>query len=420
MSIPNVFIAFDLSLAGAGAFFTIGETELGTGPPSLPLVGDALFDISEDVRSVSVRRGRSRETDKFDAGTATVVVGNEDRLYDPNFVGPIFNSTAFLMDDPELQFNGGGFGSPFAPSLIPRKALVVEASGQRVFTGQVEDIDLQYSMSKISETVFKAADGFSLLSQLNVSASAVSEELTGDRIGFILDDAQWPGLRRSINAGTATLASASITSDTNVIDYLNTVAASEPGFIYISRQGNFEFRDRQTAQVLAGVTFGDQPGDLRFSALELEYGTERLHTRIEVGFAGGTVVADNVPSQEKYGIDVLSVNTFLSTQTQAEALAEFYAIRFGEPETRVSQLEIPAHAYSADDLGRLLSLELGSLVQFRFTPNGIGDPVEQALLIESIEHNFQPGAHIIRLTLSEGRIGFVLDESRLDQDILGF
>lgn len=420
MVAPVVRIAFDLSLAGQGDFFTVGETPLGSGPPSLPLIGDALVDVSEDVRAVTVRRGRSRETDRFDAGTAAVTVANETRLYDPNYTGPDVNASAYLVDDPVVTIGGGGVGSPYAPSLIPRKELVIEAAGQRVFTGQVEDIDLAYSLDRRSETIFKAADGLSLLSRLNLTASATVTELTGDRVTFVLDDAEWPSLRRDINAGTASVAGASVSPDTNIIDYLNIVAQSEPGFIYVNRNGALTFRDKVSSQILSGYVFGDQPGDLRFSALEFEYGTEKLHTRIEVAWNGGTATAENIPAQQQYGLDTLKVTTFLSSSVAAQDLADFYSAKFSLPTTRLRSLEIEAHAYSSTDLGKLLSLELGSLVQFRFTPNGIGEPIQQALSIESIEHTFRPGIHLMKLSLSQGQAGFVLDESRLDEDILGF
>jgi hypothetical protein len=82
---PTVKIAFDLTLAGAGDFFTIGSTPIGGTAISgaQPIAGDVLTDVTDDVRSISVRRGRSRETDNFDAGVANIVVDNRTRLYDP-------------------------------------------------------------------------------------------------------------------------------------------------------------------------------------------------------------------------------------------------------------------------------------------------------------------------------------------------
>jgi hypothetical protein len=400
-TVPTVKIAFDLTLAGAGNFFTIGATPMGAPPQSgaLPIAGDVLTDVTEDVRSITVRRGRSRETDKFDAGIASVVLDNRSRLYDPA---------------------AGTAVSPFAPSLKPRKALTVEANGQAVFTGQVEDIDLDYDVSGDSTTTFKAADGFTLLNQVTLTPGTATSQLSGTRINSILNDAGWPTLRRDVDAGQATLGADVIDDRQNALAYLNKIAASEPGSVFIGRNGFFSFRDRVASQLASGVVFADDGSGLPFSDLSIEYGTERLHSLIEIVYTGGTATALNAASETAYGLDVLNVDTLLSNNTQAQLLADFYSSRFGEPLARINSLTVPVDRLEGADLGAVLGLDLGDQVTVRFTPNGIGDALEQIVVVESIEHNIVPGNHSMRLTLSESLAGFILDASRLDIDTLGF
>jgi hypothetical protein len=86
MSRPDtrVRIAFDLAAGGAGDFFTLDDPvkgELDDGP--FGLSGDILEDVTDDVRSITVRRGRSRELERYQAGAATVNLDNKDRKYDP-------------------------------------------------------------------------------------------------------------------------------------------------------------------------------------------------------------------------------------------------------------------------------------------------------------------------------------------------
>jgi len=398
---PVVKIAFDLSLAGAGNFFTIGATPMGAPPQvgALPIAGDVLTDVSSDVRSIRVRRGRSRETDRFDAGVASVTVDNRSRLYDPA---------------------AGTAVSPFAPSLKPRKAFTVEANGQAVFTGQVEDIDLDYDVTGDSTTTFKAADGFTLLNQRTLTPGTATPEVTGDRINAILDDIGWPTLRRSIDAGRADLGDDVIPDRQNALAYLNKIAASEPGAVFVARNGAFAFRDRTAAQVASGVVFADDGLGIPFNDLSVEYGTERLHTRIEVAYPAGTAVAVNAQSEIEYGLDVLSIDTLLDTDLNAQRLADFYSAKFGEPLVRVNSLRVPVSTLEGANLGAVLALDLGDQVTVRFTPNGVGDPLVQIVTIESIEHDIVPGRHDMRLTLSESISSFILDASRLDIDTLGF
>lgn len=400
-TVPSVKIAFDLTLAGAGNFFTVGATPMGAPPQvgALPIAGDVLTDVTNDVRSISVRRGRSRETDKFDAGIATVVLDNRTRLYDPA---------------------AGTAISPYAPSLKPRKALSVSANGQAVFSGQVEDIDLSYSLDGDSTTTFKASDGFTLLSQILLSAGTAPVELSGDRINTTLNDADWPTLRRDVGAGESTLGADVIGETQNALDYLNKIAASEPGAMFIARDGALTFRDRVYGQTPTGIVFSDENTGIPFSDLSVEYGTERLFTTIEVAYNGGTAVAVNAVSELAYGVNVLRVDSLLSNETQAQELADFYANKFGEPLLRVTSLQIPVDGLQGTDLGLILGLDLGDQVTVQFTPNGIGDPLVQTVVVESIEHNISSGRHDMSLTLSQSLAGFILDSSRLDFDSLGF
>jgi hypothetical protein len=53
--------------------------------PPFGLAGDILEDVTDEVRSVTVRRGRSRELERYQAGAATVVLDSQDRKYDPSY-----------------------------------------------------------------------------------------------------------------------------------------------------------------------------------------------------------------------------------------------------------------------------------------------------------------------------------------------
>jgi hypothetical protein len=68
----------------------------------------------------------------------------------------------------------------------------------------------------------------------------------------------------------------------------------------------------------------------------------------------------------------------------------------------------------------VLSLELGDPVDVIFTPQGIGSPIEQVLVVDQIEHNMTPADHQMRFNFSQTLTGFILDTDRLDEGRLGF
>lgn len=401
---PTVQIAFDLSLGGVGDFFTLDDPELGKlDDAPFGLAGDTFVDVSDDVRSVSFRRGRSSETTNVDAGLATVVLDNRTRLYDP-LVGP------------EI--------SPFAPSIIPRKALIVELDGRRVFSGQIEDWDLQYSKGNDSVSIAKTADPFALLTQQVYSASFVAASgPSGTAIFNAASAAGWPMGRIDLDTGTVDIGENDVEEDTNVLSYLQLLSQSEAGLLFINRKGLLSFRDRTSALLRTDITFTDDSSGIPFSDIEIEYGTEFLFTRIEVEWLGGEVVEEDATAAEDYGVTTLRVRTLLATEPEAEEFADFLLSRYKEPTVRIKGLEVEMRAITPSQQRDIIGLDIGDIVFVQFTPNQIGPPIFQELQVESIEHAIAPGDHLARFKLFEPLLrrfeGSVLGTSSTDGFVLG-
>lgn len=379
--IATVQIAFDLSVAGGGDFFTLDDSvngQLDTSP--FGLAAD-ITDVTDDVRSVSFRRGRSSETQNIDAGNANVVLDNRLRLYDPLVSGSI---------------------SPYAPSIIPRKALYVELLGERVFSGQIEDWDLQYSLDRDSVSIAKTADPFTLLSQQVYASGAGYTGLTGAAISQSASAAGWPMARLDLDVGTASIGANTISQDQNVLSYLQLIAGSETGLLFIGKDGALTFRDRTSALIRTSTVFSDDGTGIPFSNIELEFGTEFLFTRVEVEYTGGKVVAEDLAAAVNFGLTTLSVRTLLGTQQDAEDFAAFLVDRYHNPTVRIKGLQIPqiASLTNAQQI-EIVSLDIGSVVFVRFTPNGIGEPIFRELVIDGIEHAISPGKHSVKLNMFE-------------------
>jgi hypothetical protein len=403
---PLVQIAFDLSLAGSGDFFTLGDPAKGEiGGTSFLLAGDVLTDVSDDVRSVSIKRGRSRELDRFTAGQAQIVVDNRSRRYDPA---------------------AGTAISPFAPSIKPRKAVTISLAGQPVYSGQVEDIDLSYSLSTDSTTTFKVSDGLTLLTQRTIAAGTATAQKTGARMEAVLTGSEWPAAKRQIDTGVGDLGADVIPENTDLLKYLEQVASSESGAFFIGKDGRLRFRQRTSLQTDIGVRFADDGTGIPFSDISLEYGTEQLYTQVSVEYvqagtaAPGTAVASNVSGQADYGFTSFEIKSLLDGETQAQDLADYYLFQYGEPTLRINSLTIDMEALTPDQQAQILSLELADGATVVFTPNGIGDPLTQAVGIDSISHDITPGKHTVKLDLSQSLTAFVLGESLIGQGRLGF
>jgi len=408
MPSPTVTISFDLSANGLGDFFTLDDTTKGVLDQGTYLyAGDVAQDVTGDVRKISTRRGRSKQLDRFTAGACTVTLDNRTRKYDPT---------------------AGTAQSPYAGQITPGKAVTVAVAGQPVYAGIVQDWNLSYEISGDSTTDAVCADGFSLLAQTVVPVGTATAQATGARIGAYLTTLGWPTALRSIGTGQATLLADIIKANQNGLQYLQKVEASEPGALFIGKDGAMVFRDRLQVQAWNGVTFADDGTGIPFTDLEVEYGTETLFTSTTVTRSNGsatvgTATSTNASAQTAYGRTNLSIDTLLSSDAQASNLSAWLLGKYQQPQYRVRQLKCTLDALNATQAGQLLDLELADVVKFVFTPNQVGSPITQYLIIDSIAHDITPSRHEVTLDVSDTQIAFTLDSAVfgvLDQNIYGF
>jgi hypothetical protein len=425
MSRPDtrVRIAFDLAAAGAGDFFTLDDPikgELDDGP--FGLSGDILQDVTDDVRSITVRRGRSRELERYQAGAATVVLDSRTRKYDPSNLGATFNSSTVIFDDPDQPFNG--LGSPFAPSMRPRKAVQITSNGVPVFNGVVDDWDLQYSLDGDHLASVKVTDGFVILSSQEINPHTTTAQTSGERVDAILSRSEiaWPAARRAVDTGTATLqadvigGTAADAKPVNALQYLQKVDEAEQGALFIGADGALTFRGRSSLQVFTDVVFADDGTGIPFTNVVASYGSEELRNRVSVTRLGGsTVSATNAASVLAYGaIDFDIRDSLLADDTQAQSLANAILARYAEPLLRIDDIEVVLNALTQEQVDQVLALELGALVRVIYTPSGIGEPINQVGRLDQIEHTIEQFTHRMRLSFSQGeQIGLVLDSATL-------
>lgn len=416
MSRPDtrVRIAFDLAAGGAGNFFTLDDPSKGElDNATFKLAGDILEDVTPEVRSVTVRRGRSRELERFQAGAATVVLDNSARKYDPA---------------------AGTAITPYGASMRPRKAVQISSNGAAIFTGVVDDWDLDYSLQGDHVASVKVTDAFAFLAQQAIEPHTATAQTTGERIAAILDrpEIAWPEGKRAIDTGIATLQADAIggtaadAKPVPALAYLQQVDTAEQGALFVGAGGSLTFRSRQSLQVLTDVAFTDDGSGIPFTDIAASYGSEELRNRITViRLNGGTATAEDTDSIAAYGaIDYELRDVLLATDTQAQSLADVILARYKEPLLRVDSVEVVLNNLTTAQQAQVLDLDLGSLVQVTYTPSGIGDPIEQFVAVDSIEHNIDAQVHRMRFNFSQGEApALVLDSllyGVLDTNTLGF
>lgn len=384
MAIPDirVEVGFDLTDAPSAPFFKLDDATQGRlDNTEFRLGGELFVDISNRVRNYDFGRGRAQTFSTFPAGQIDIELNNHDRAFDP------------------LNNN-----SPFAGNIIPQRELRVFANDLLVFTGAIDDWDLSYTNDGNSTATIKASETIAQLNRRVLPASTPPEETAGERITRILNSPSvaWGTAARDIDLVSQTMGAYPIEEETSALEYMQNIALSEPGNFFMSREGKLTFRNRQTAPTSTDlVTFGDT--GVPFDNVRVMYGSELLFNQIRLTrFTGGTVTVNDVNSQDEYGISEFSVEDMqLASDDQMVDIALQYVSQFSEPEYRFEAFDVYVHKFDETTQSDLLALDIGSVVQVRFTPNNIGDEIVRFGEVIRVDHVATPDTYLMTFGLSD-------------------
>jgi hypothetical protein len=363
-------------------FFTLDDPIYGVlDSPDAILGSLAYVDVTQHVVSMNVDRGSSRLLDKFNAGQANVIFDNTTRLFDP------LNTS-----------------SPYSGQLLPRRGLKIYSGGTPVFTGIVEDWNLNYNPNGDNTTTAIAADKFTLLAQQNLSAHTAIPQLSGARLNTVLDrpEVDWSATDRAIEAGQFTIQGDVVEEGTVVLDYLNQIAQSEYGDIFISKNGYFTFQDSTDGPSSSNLlTLSDDGTGVQFTELQVIFGSELMYNRVSLTRVGGTSqVVEDLTSQTFYGITTYEQDNLLN-DNDSDVLnqANYLLNKYSNPQYRFEAITIELAELSSVQALQVLSKELTDTIFVKFTPNNIGDPIEKYAQIIGIKHQIGNFTHNVTFNL---------------------
>jgi len=331
-------------------------------------------DVTNNVFSIAVNRGRNRDLERTNAGTLGVQLRNQSRRFEP-----------FNVDS---DLNG---------YIEPKKPIRVLINGFPVFAGLSDDWNFDYSVGGDSVASVSATDGFAAFARQINSNISVPQQSSGERINAVLNQSVvgWPQNKREVDTGDTVLA-AGVLED-NVLTYLNSVEQSEFGLIFMTKDGDFAFRPRLVGPVSTATTFSDSGSDIPYEDIQLSFGSELLVNRTTIISEAGTAVSENLASIVNYGATENNFDTLLSSSLQLQALADYIVARYGIPEFRVENITVNLKALPDNQIQQCLELELGDQANVIFTPNKIGEPVAVRGRILGISHNLTPDSHKISI-----------------------
>lgn len=343
----------------------IVEASFGEGPFETPVWDD----IAGDVRQIITDRQHSRLLDETQAGEGVLVLGNPNSDYDPA--------------------NTSGAHTPNVNVGTPvRVRATHNAITYDLFRGFAMGWPQQYPDVLDSIVEVPLLDGFGYLAKFE-SEFTESQELSGTRIGNLLDTVGWPAGLRDIDTGSHTVAAISSEFGT-ALDEIQRAALVEQGLFWVAGDGNATFRDATTRiqdRTIQAV-FSDDGADLSYSFPRRDEDDTQLWNEVHVTRAGGVEqVATDATSITDHGQSDLHLSETLHVADgEANALSEWLADEHGTIRERFSELWL----YPMKDPVNLwpvaLGLDFWDLVNVEITPSG-GSTVDVDCFVQGVSHD---------------------------------
>jgi hypothetical protein len=353
---------------------------------ALPFAASPVWvDVSEDVRALTIRRGRSDEGRRFEAGTVTMTLNNLHRAYDP-FVRPR-----------QMVRVRARLGTVTIP----------------LFLGLSEGWKPAYpnggSDAIVTTTV---SDGFKHLArfELSTALSEAPEELSIDRVNRVLDAIGWQAMYRQIEPTMEEWSAVLIRKEVptgGALTYLQRVAEAEGGRLFMNASGQIAFHPKaiyfRAPWNTTQIVLGDGDGELGYWTLDTSQDDQTIVNEAIVKGPTATWTEVDPLSIDTYGkTSVSKTDLPFARDVDAQMLAAWQVARFGEPTLRITQLE-PRPGNNPEQWVDALQQEIGArLVVIRRPPGG-GDPITQDSVLEGCDQDWKPGKPpVLKWKLTKG------------------
>jgi hypothetical protein len=391
-------------------------TPLGTG-----ILADApgdVVDVSDIALQVSIRRGRNRILNKFEAGTATVILADDNG-----------------------DWSAENTSSPYYGKLLPLRKIRIYADYDDgggvdryyLYSGYITAYNSTYGVGveDTSKITLQCVDGFRLLNSILIDTVAGSGvQLSGARVEALLDVVNFPGSQRVIDSGSSTLQADPGTSNRDLLAAIQLVEISEFGGFFLDAEGNATFLSRDTISKKADETptvFADDGSAITYNQIEFANDDTLLVNDVTVTRLNGT-------SQNTF--DQTSIDTFflhsgkrdgILVQTDDEALDQARTLLVARKDTtdRIDSMTINLDdAAATSKIVAGLNLEIFDLVNVTKTVPG-GSTITKELFVQGVQHDITNNIFTTKILTAEPLIqAFILDsttsQGKLGSGILSY
>jgi hypothetical protein len=301
---------------------------------------------------------------------------------------------------------------------LPRSPIIIYANGTPIYTGFVEDWNLDYQNANQGRMVARCVDSFGTLANQQLNAFTPSTETSLARVNTVLDrpEINYQG-PRSIGTGTSTLGAYAVTQDTNALNYLQQVNTSEQGYLFTAADGSLTFKGRSSVlNPVSGASFTTDGTGIPYMSLINQYGSELLYNYIVTQSAAGAAQTNSDSTSialyqaQNYNL----LNLLNSTTSEVNGLGAYLLGKYRNPVLRFTGVSCELAALTSAQWSTIFAIDLTSIVTVQ-KDYSTGTPTteSQTLITSGIEHKIIPGSHIVSYTFesTDGNQYFTLNDA---------
>jgi hypothetical protein len=402
MAMPTLGVSVDFANGPAfGNPLILGDASTPLGVGILADTASDIVDVSDITLRASIRRGRNRILNKFEAGSATVV-----------------------LEDTNGDWVPSNTSSPYYGKLVPLRKIRIYADYNSVryylYSGYITsyDTNFQLGLESISSVTLQCVDAFRLFSNVAIStvAGTSAGQFTGDRMNNLLDVPNFPSSMREIDTGDSTVQ-ADPGSERDLLSALQTIENSEFGGFYIDPEGNAIFLSRDTlAQKADGTAtnFADDGTGISYQGIDFAYDDTLIFNDVTVSRTGGTAqTVQDTSSIETYFIHS-GKREGLLVETDAESLDQATMILQSRKDAVFRIDSIGLNLADDTETARIvagLSLDIFDLTNITKSTPGSGS-VTLELFVQGIQQDITTNTWTTKFFTAEPIIqAFILDSA---------
>jgi hypothetical protein len=337
-----------------------------------------------DVLQIDIRRGRTRQNERDQAGISVVVFNNTSGYYDPDNTS---GGNPWVVGGQSILRDG----------LQMRVVATINSTAYPLYYGFLEETKVDQGLGPTSTMTFVDGIAYIADAQAPALATAANAETAATRVGRMLTLAGWGG-STSLTGSVSLLKTV---QNRSCMDLIYQAVDAIAGRFYISRSGVatlVPLADKFSRPTQLLFTDTGASNTVGYMQLFTNPGTYFVVNQAVVnrGNANKQYTSQYNPSVSAYGIAKNPIDAPVSTDSNAQNLALYESRKLAEPLTYVERIDFNALAVGTYGLlyPDFLSTELSDQVSV------VRSGRQWNLVVEGMAHTITQNNWLVTYTTS--------------------